>query len=132
MACNFCFQYSQVKGTQNLEYLVNSMSTLHRGLRRLVLIEFKLGEFEPQDKGQTELYLRWLEKYERAEGEESPIALILCAEKSQETIELMQLDHGNIHVGQYLTKMPPKELLEQKLSLAIANAKEQLEQRKKE
>ena len=101
----------------------------HRGLRRLVLIELKLGEFEPQDKGQTELYLRWLEKYERAEGEESPIALILCAEKSQETIELMQLDHGNIHVGQYLTKMPPKELLEQKLSLAIANAKEQLEQR---
>ena len=104
----------------------------HRGLRRLVLIELKLGEFEPQDKGQTELYLRWLEKYERAEGEESPIALILCAEKSQETIELMQLDHGNIHVGQYLTKMPPKELLEQKLSLAIANAKEQLEQRNKE
>lgn len=104
----------------------------HRGLRRLVLIELKLGEFEPHDKGQTELYLRWLEKYERAEGEESPIALILCAEKSQETIELMQLDHGNIHVGQYLTKMPPKELLEQKLSLAIANAKEHLEQRNKE
>ena len=102
----------------------------HRSLHRLVLIELKLGEFEPQDKGQVELYLRWLEKYERAEGEESPIALILCAEKSQETIELMELNNGNIHVGQYLTKMPPKELLEQKLSLAIINAKEQLAQRK--
>ena len=42
---------------------------------RLVLIELKLGEFEPQDKGQTELYPRWLEKYEKAEGEESPVAL---------------------------------------------------------
>lgn len=101
----------------------------HRTLRRLVLIELKLGEFEPQDKGQVELYLRWLEKNERIESEESPIALILCAEKSQETIELMELNNGNIHVGQYLTKMPPKELLEQKLSLAIANAREQLEQR---
>lgn len=101
----------------------------HRSLRRLVLIELKLGEFEPQDKGQVELYLRWLEKYEKAEGEESPVALILCAEKSQETIELLELDNGSIHVGQYLTKMPPKELLEQKLSLAISNAKEQLEQR---
>lgn len=101
----------------------------HRTLRRLVLIELKLGEFEPQDKGQVELYLRWLEKHERAEGEESPVALILCAEKSQETIELMELNNGSIHVGQYLTKMPPKELLEKKLSLAIANAKEQLEQR---
>lgn len=102
----------------------------HRSLHRLVLIELKLGQFEPQDKGQVELYLRRLEKYEQTEGEESPIALILCAEKSQETIELMELDNGNIHVGQYLTKMPPKELLEQKLSLAIANARERLEQRK--
>lgn len=101
----------------------------HRSLRRLILIELKIGEFEPQDKGQVELYLRWLEKYEKAEGEESPVALILCAEKSQETIELMELDNGSIHVGQYLTKMPPKELLEKKLSLAIANAREQLEQR---
>lgn len=50
-------------------------------------------------------------------------------QKSQETIELMELNHGSIHVGQYLTKMPPRELLEEKLSMAIANAKEQLEQR---
>lgn len=42
----------------------------------------------------------------------------------------MELDNGNIYVGQYLTKMPLKKLLEQQLSLAIANAREQLEQRK--
>ncbi len=103
----------------------------HRTLRRLVLIELKLGEFEPEYKGQVELYLRWLSKYERAEGEESPIALILCAEKSQETIELLELNEGSIHVGQYLTKMPPKALLEAKLSQAIANAHEMLNQRGK-
>lgn len=103
----------------------------HRSLHRLVLIELKLGEFEPQDKGQMEeLYLRRLEKYEWTEGGESPIALILCAEKSQETIELMKLDNGNIYAGQHFTKMLLKKLLEQKLSLAIANAREQLEQRK--
>lgn len=99
----------------------------HRTMRRLVVVELKLGEFEPQDKGQTELYLRWLDKYERAEGEEAPVALIFCAEKSQETIELLELDKGNIHVAQYLTKMPPMELLQEKLSLAIANAKQRLE-----
>lgn len=88
----------------------------HRALRRLVLIELKLGEFEPQDKGQVELYLRWLEKYEMAEGEEKPIALILCAEKSQETIKLMELDNGNIHVAQYLTKMPPKRDFREKVN----------------
>ena len=100
----------------------------HRTLHRLVLIELKLGAFEPEYKGQVELYLRWLNKYERAEGEESPIALILCAEKSQETIELLELNNGSIHVAQYMTKMPPKELLETKLLQAIDNARKQLEQ----
>ena len=101
----------------------------HRSLRRLVLIELKLGAFEPEHKGQVELYLRWLKKNEMCEGEDDPIALILCAEKSQETVELMELDKESIHVAQYLTKMPPKKLLEEKLAIAIENAKEQLEQR---
>lgn len=101
----------------------------HRRLKRLVVIELKIGEFKPEYKSQVELYLRWLNKYEKAEGEETPIALILCAEKSQETIELLELNKGDIHVGQYLTQMPPKELLEAKLHLAIKNAKMMLEQR---
>ena len=101
----------------------------HRSLRRLVLIELKLGAFEPEYKGQVELYLRWLKRYEMQEGEDDPVALILCAEKLQGTVELMELDKGSIHVAQYLTKMPPKELLEEKLTIAIAKAKEQLQQR---
>ena len=62
----------------------------HRSLRRLVLVELKLGAFEPEHKGQVELYLRWLKKNEMKDGEDDPIALILCAEKSQETVELME------------------------------------------
>ena len=64
-----------------------------------------------------------MDKYEKAEGEESPLALILCADKSDETIELLDLNNGNIRVGQYLTKLPSKELLEKKLKQAIINAK---------
>lgn len=101
----------------------------HRSLRRLVLIELKLGAFEPEYKGQVELYLRWLKRYEMQDGEDDPVALILCAEKLQGTVELMELDKGSIHVAQYLTKMPPKELFEEKLTIAIAKAKEQLQQR---
>ncbi|MBR4459649.1 MAG: DUF1016 family protein [Clostridia bacterium] len=97
----------------------------HRSLRRLVLIELKLGAFEPENKGQVELYLRWLKKYEMRDGEDEPIALILCAEKSQETVELMELNQGSIHVAQYLTKLPPKKLLEEKLARAISMAREQ-------
>lgn len=53
----------------------------------------------------------------------SPIALILCAEKSDEVIELLELDKGDIRVAQYLTAMPSKEELEEKLRLAIQRAK---------
>lgn len=98
----------------------------HRGLRRLFAIDLKLGKFQARDKGQMELYLRWLEKYEMREGEERPLGLILCAEKSREKIELLQLDKGNIRVAEYITALPPRKLLEEKLHRAIMNAKQRL------
>jgi predicted nuclease of restriction endonuclease-like (RecB) superfamily len=55
----------------------------HRILRRLVAVELKLGRFKPQYKGQMELYLKWLDKHERQNGENAPIGLILCTEASR-------------------------------------------------
>lgn len=95
----------------------------HRKMRRLVLIELKLGEFEPQDKGQVELYLKYLSKYEKQDYEEEPIALILCSGKDNEEIELLELEKDNIHVSEYWLNLPPKNLLEEKLHNAIVNAK---------
>ena len=42
----------------------------HRKMRRLVVVELKLDKFKPEYKGQVELYLKWLDRNERAEGEE--------------------------------------------------------------
>ena len=41
---------------------------VNRHLRRLVAIDLKLGEFKPGDMGQMELYLKWLDRYERRAG----------------------------------------------------------------
>jgi len=101
----------------------------HRKLRRLVAIELKLGRFKAAYKGQMELYLRWLEKHETEEGEEPPLGLILCAGGAHEQIELLELDKTSIHVAEYLTELPPKEVLERKLRAAIETARAQLEQR---
>jgi hypothetical protein len=101
----------------------------HRRLRRLVAIELKLVEFKPAFKGQMELYLRWLDKYERREGEDTPIGMILCAGKKQEQIELLELDKSGIHVAEYLTDSLPKEELQAKLRKAIAAARKRLENR---
>ena len=74
-------------------------------------VELKLTDFKVEYKGQMELYLRWLDKYERRPGEEAPIGIILCAGKKQERIELLELGKAGIHVAEYLTYMPSKEEL---------------------
>ncbi len=99
----------------------------HRDLKRLVAIELKLGDFKPEYKGKMELYLRWLDKYERRPGEEAPMGLILCAGKKQERIELLELGKSGIHVAEYLTVLPPKEVLREKLLKAIEHARKRLE-----
>lgn len=71
----------------------------------------------------VELYLRWLQKNEMSEGEDSPIGLILYAKKSEEEIELLELDKSGIHVAEYMTQLPPKELLQEKLHKAIERAR---------
>ncbi len=103
----------------------------HRSLRRLVAIELKLGSFDAAYKGQMELYMRWLDRYERRPGEEPPIGLILCGEKNREQIELLQLDRGEIRVAEYLVELPPREMLEAKLHEAIRLARGQAETRGK-
>jgi hypothetical protein len=70
----------------------------HRKLKRLVAIELKLGKFQAKHKGQMELYLKWLDKYEKQEGENTPIGLILCAESSREQIELLEMHKDGIMV----------------------------------
>ncbi|MFZ4475674.1 MAG: PDDEXK nuclease domain-containing protein, partial [Saprospiraceae bacterium] len=98
----------------------------HRRLKSLVAIDLKLGEFEAGYKGQMELYLRYLERYEMVEGENKPIGLILCAGKSEEHVELLQLDNSNIKIAEYLTELPDKKLLQQKLHQAVEFARNRL------
>jgi predicted nuclease of restriction endonuclease-like (RecB) superfamily len=71
----------------------------HRRLKRLIAIDLKLGDFKAEYKGQMELYLRWLAKYEQQPGEDPPLGLILCAGKKTEQIELLELDQSGIHVA---------------------------------
>ncbi len=102
----------------------------HRKLKRLVAIELKLGKFQAKHKGQMELYLKWLDKYEKQEGENTPIGLILCAESSREQIELLEMHKDGIMVAEYWTDLPPKKQFEEKIHLLVAEAKERIERKK--
>lgn len=99
----------------------------HRKLHRLIAIDLKRTKFKAQYKGQMELYLRYLDKYERQDGEESPLGLLLCSEGGDEQIELLQLDQSGIKVAQYLTELPNKELLREHLRLQQQRARLRME-----
>jgi predicted nuclease of restriction endonuclease-like (RecB) superfamily len=99
----------------------------HRSLKRLVAIELKLGKFDAKHKGQMELYLKWLDRYEKKEGELPPVGLILCAESSREQIELLEMHKDGIMVAEYWTELPPRKQFEQKIHSILVEAKERIE-----
>ena len=123
---DFAFMGRQKRiSVDNEDYYIDLLF-FNRRLRCMVAIDLKLTDFKAAYKGQMELYLRWLEKYEMLEGENKPIGLILCTGKNEEHIELMHLQESNIRVAEYLTKLPDKKLLEQKLQQAVEIAKEKI------
>lgn len=99
----------------------------HRRLHRLIAVDLKLGRFKAQYKGQMELYLRWLEQNEMEPGEETPLGLLLCTEGSEEQIELLQLDKSGIKVAQYMTELPPRDVLMRQIQKSLEATKARLE-----
>lgn len=121
----FCFAERQKRMIIDGEDFYLDLLFYHRKLHRLIAIDLKLGRFKAQYKGQMELYLRWLEQNEMESGEETPLGLLLCTEGSEEQIELLQLDKSGIKVAQYMTELPPRDVLIQQIqkSLEVAKAK---------
>jgi predicted nuclease of restriction endonuclease-like (RecB) superfamily len=126
LGSDFAFMSRQKRITIDNEDYYLDLLFYHRRLKCLVAIELKLGKFEAAHKGQMELYLRYLEKHEQVEGENSPVGLILCASKNEEHIELLQLENSNIKVAEYLTQLPDIKVLEMKLNQAIERAKNKM------
>lgn len=126
LGSDFAFMARQKRISIDNEDYYLDLLFYHRRLKCLVAIELKLGKFEAAHKGQMELYLRWLQKFETIEGENPPIGLILCATKNQEHVELLQLENSNIKVAEYLTKLPDLKLIEQKLHQAIEIARNKI------
>ena len=124
LGSDFAFLARQKRITVDNEDYYIDLLFYHRQLYCLIAIDLKIGKFEAAYKGQMELYLRWLEKYEMREGEKKPIGLILCTGKNKEHVELLQLDKSNIKVADYLTQLPDKKILLEKFRHAIVIAQQ--------
>lgn len=120
LGCDFAFLAKQKRITIDDEDYYIDLLFYHRSLRCLVVIDLKLGKFKAAYKSQMELYLRWLEHNEQKKGENKPIGLILCSEKSPQQIQYLLLDKDeHIKVAEFVTELPNKNLLQEKLDKAI-------------
>jgi predicted nuclease of restriction endonuclease-like (RecB) superfamily len=126
LGTDFTFVARQKRMTVDGQDYYLDLLFFHRRLRRLIALDLKLGRFQAADKGQMQLYVGWLNKYDRQPGEEPPIGLILCAGKSEEHVELLQVEQSGIRVAEYLTEVLPREVLARKLHEAIKAARERL------
>jgi len=126
LGAGFAFVERQKRITLDGDDYYVDLLFFHRRMRRLVAIELKIGDFKAADSGQMELYLRWLDRHERQPSEQAPLGIILCAGKKRETVEYLDLDARGIHVAEYLTDLPPREVLQERLHRAIETARNRL------
>lgn len=118
LGSDFCFMARQYPmRIDDVDYFLDLLF-YHRGLRCLVAIDLKLGTFSAADKGQMDLYLAWLKENEWRGGENEPVGLILCSSKKRQHVEML-IRHGphRIQVSEYITKLPSKKVLEERLKI---------------
>jgi predicted nuclease of restriction endonuclease-like (RecB) superfamily len=115
---DFCFIRRQYAMRIDDEDYFLDLLFYHRGLRCLVAVDLKIGPFMAADKGQMDLYLAWLKEHEWRRGENEPVGLILCTSKRRQHVELL-LARGphKMQVSEYVTKLPDKQVLEERLKL---------------
>lgn len=126
LGTGFSFLARQKRITVDGDHFYIDLLFYNRKLKRMVVLELKKGKFKPEYKGQMEFYLNYLNEYETFPGEEVPIGIILCTEKSQSQIQLMDLLSSGIHVAEYWTELPPREVFERKVQEIVSQAKENI------
>jgi predicted nuclease of restriction endonuclease-like (RecB) superfamily len=126
LGVGFCFVARQKRITVDGDHFYIDLLFYNKRLKRSVIIEIKNGKFKPAYKGQMELYLRYLHKYECIDDDFPPIGIILCTEKSEQQIELLDIAASDIHVAEYLRELPPKDILERKLQESFQKYKSRI------
>jgi len=122
----FTFVERQKRMDIDDDEIVLDLLFYNRVITRLVAVELKLGRFKAEYKGQMELYLKWLDMYERKPNEKPPIGIILCATANRRTVEMLEMDRAGIAVAEYWTTLPPKPVFEEKIRSILAEAQERI------
>jgi predicted nuclease of restriction endonuclease-like (RecB) superfamily len=123
---DFCFvgsHYPVQVGGRDFEL---DLLFFHRGLTCLVAIELKIEEFQPEHMGKLEFYLEALDRDVKKPHEQPSIGVLLCATKNHEVVEYaLSRAMSPAVVADYQTRLPDKQLLQDKLHEFYELAKKQ-------
>ncbi|MBC3889218.1 DUF1016 family protein [Acetobacterium paludosum] len=87
-------------------------------LKCFVLIDLKLGDLVHQDLGQMQMYVNYYTRELMNEGDNPPIGIVLCANKSEAVVKYtLPEDNTQIFVSKYMTYLPTEEELKRELNL---------------
>lgn len=94
-------------------------------LKCFVLIDLKIGDLTHQDLGQMQMYVNYYTRSLMNEGDNPPIGIVLCADKSDTLVEYtLPEDNSQIYAAKYLPYMPTKDELKRELNLNEFEKKE--------
>lgn len=85
-------------------------------LKCFVLIDLKVGDLTHQDLGQMQMYVHYYERELMNEGDNSPIGIVLCADKSESVVRFtLPENETQIFASKYKLYLPSEEELLQEL-----------------
>ncbi len=89
----------------------------HRRLRCLVIVDLKIGRFEPADVGQMNLYVNYAAEHLTLPEENRPVGLILCSESNSAAAHYALEGLSNrIGAAEYRLALPDPAALEAELA----------------
>ncbi|MDO9041009.1 MAG: PDDEXK nuclease domain-containing protein [Desulfocapsaceae bacterium] len=113
---DFCFVGSEYPLQVGGRDFALDLLFFHRGLNCLVVIELKVGRFEPEYMGKLGFYLEALDRDVKKPHEQAAIGVLLCASKDDEVVEYaLSRSLSPALIAEYQTQLPDKALLQAKL-----------------
>ena len=97
----FLFEQRQKRFTFNDKNFYVDLVLYNRLLRCYVLIDFKIDELTHQDLGQMQMYVNYYDRYEKIEGENPTIGILLCKQSDEALVALTLPEIANIYAKEY-------------------------------
>lgn len=87
-------------------------------LKCFVIIDLKLGDLTHQDLGQMQMYVNYYTREMMNEGDNPPIGIVLCADKSDQIVKYtLPEDSNQIFASKYKLYLPTEEEFKKELNL---------------